>query len=191
MVKTKERFGLTGTEVKLKGFIDSRILYKMPLPMQNALYVYNAMKKITYNDGHTYVTTSQLCRKYWYSTRNAVVSRSLSEKEIEQAVNYLTECDVLEKDHLQSGEEVIVFPHIKEYEMSIAEAVAILMKGLPCLPKTAVYEEVCIQDKLWYSSNQDGDCNCNAMLPLFPKSGINRFFFHLLPLIMTLSFSTA
>ena len=144
MVKTKEHFGLTGTEVKLKGFIDSRILYKMPLLMQNALYVYNAMKRITYNDGHTYVTKRQLCHKYWYSTRNAVVRRSLSEKEIEQAINYLTGCDVLEKDHLQSGEEVIVFPHIKQYEVSIAKAVANLMNGSPCLPKTAVHEEVCV-----------------------------------------------
>lgn len=144
MVNTKKQYGLAGTEVKLKGFIDSRILNKMPLPMQNALYVYNAMKKITYNDGHTYVTKKQLCHKHWYSTRNAVVSRNLSEKEIEQAVNYLTECEVLEKDHLLSREEVIVFPHIKAYEVFIAKAVAMLMRGSPCLPKTAVYEEVCL-----------------------------------------------
>ena len=144
MVKTKDYFGMKGIEVKLKSFIESKLLYTMPKEMQDALYVYNGIKNITYHEGHTYVPVQQMfCRKLYYA-RVAVEKRSMSNKDIVNAIDYLTGQNILEKDALSSGEDILSLPHIKEYEVSIGRNISALMSGSPHLPKNAVVETVSI-----------------------------------------------
>eukprot|EP00795_Rhopilema_esculentum_P000463 gene463-10138_t len=138
LVKTKQKFGLHGVEVKLKGFIDSGLLHRMPKLMQDALYVYNGMKKVTANEGHTYVTMRQITCKSLYSAKKAVLKRNMDDNDIIEAISYLIKENILERDILMSGEEVLVFPHIKGYEVYIAKSLQQLMSGSPCLPISAL-----------------------------------------------------
>ena len=135
-------FGVRNCEVKLKGFHDSGLFDTFDQKMQDPLYVYNAMTRITFEEGHTYVTLRQLQNVRYYSERFAVVARKVSEEAFTCALEYLTEERILEKHKLSGGLDIVMFPHIKQYEDSIAYNIANIMKGESCVPSSAINKEV-------------------------------------------------
>ena len=129
-------------EVKLKGFFDSGLIYKIDSHMQDCLYVYNAMSKMTYQEGHTYIPIRKLKQLKYYGGKYVPLPRAISKKNFVNALGFLCQHKILEFERLKDGTDIVMFPHLKGYEVTISTCLTGLMRGRPCVPEDAVNAQV-------------------------------------------------
>lgn len=129
----KNRFDLKGCEAKLQSFIDCNLLQAMPVVMQDALCVYDALSHMIYKDGHTYVNLVQLKKqpKLAYVTKWA------------ESLAYLKEINVVKT--LETGDSCHVFlTHIRGYEKTIARNLTEIMGNEPWVGNIEIDKQVSI-----------------------------------------------
>ena len=121
----KERFGLSGCEVKLPSFVNCNLMEKMPPINRDALYVYNALCKDTYKYGHTYVPLWKLKRNKCYEPPST--PRVYRVTTWEESLAYLREINVVKTAGDGDGRSVFL-PHIRGYEQSIVRSICKMMR---------------------------------------------------------------
>lgn len=127
----KNRFGLKGCEVKLQSFIDCNLLQQMPLVMQDALRVYDALSRIIRKDGHTYVQLWKLKGKATNVTKWA------------ENLAYLEEINIVKTSAAGDSRHVFL-THIRGFEKTIARNLAEIMDNEPWVGDIEIDEQVSI-----------------------------------------------
>lgn len=129
----KTRFGLKGCEAKLQSFIDCNLLQTMPVVMQDALRVYDALSRMIYKDGHTYVHLMQLKRH----------PKMKNVTKWEESLAYLEEINVVKTSGARDSCHVFL-THIRGYEKTIARNLAWIMDNKPWVGDIEIEEQVSI-----------------------------------------------
>jgi len=130
----KNRFGLKGCEAKLQSFIDCNLLETMPVVMQDALRVYDALSRMIYKDGHTYVHLMQLKRH----------KKVTDVTKWEESLAYLEEINVVGTSAARDCCHVFL-THIRGYEKTIARKLAWIMDNEPWVGDIEIDEQVSIE----------------------------------------------
>ena len=127
----KNRFGLKGCEAKLQSFIDCNLLQTMPVAMQDALRIYDALSRVIYKNGHTYVHLMQL--KSHPKVTNVT--------KWEESLAYLKEINVVKTSVARDSCHVFL-THLRGYEKTIAQNLAGIMDNIPWLGDIEIDEQV-------------------------------------------------
>ena len=129
----KNRFGLSGCEAKLKSFKDCNLLDDMPVVMQEALHIYDALSQLIRRNGHTYVLFKQLKEKL------------KTVKNWTESLDYLRKISVVgtSEDHLGNSRHVFL-KHIRCYEATIAGHIAEIMDKEPWTRNVEIDEQVSV-----------------------------------------------
>jgi len=129
----KNRFGLKGCEVKLQSFIDCNLLEKMPVIMQDALRVYDALSRMIYKDGHTYVHLMELKRH----------PKVTNVTKWEESLFFLEKINIVGTSAAMNCCHVFL-THIRGYEKTIARNLARIMDNEPWVGDIEIDEQVSI-----------------------------------------------
>ena len=129
----KNRFDLKGCEAKLQSFIDCSLLHTMPVAMQDALHVYDALSRMSYKDGHTYVHLMQL--KSHPKVTNVT--------KWEESLSYLKKINIVKTCEARDGYHVFL-THLRGYEKTIARNLAGIMDNIPWFGNIKIDKKVSI-----------------------------------------------
>lgn len=138
----QERFGIGGFEAKIQSFVNCNLMEKMPVVNRDALYIYNALCKVTYKYGHTYVPLQQLKgNKYFQPPFTPQVYQVST---WDASLDYLKEIDVVKTGGDSYGKPSSVsLPQIRRYEQTIVRNICRVMKSShPWLSGLELDEEV-------------------------------------------------
>ena len=105
--------------------MDCGLLEKMDPIMKDALYLFDAATRITYQQGHTYVPWDELKHSRYYC--HSYCPRGHVVTHWEEALEYLCNEDVLGKEDLQGIGRIVFFPLLRNYEEHIAESLSEIM----------------------------------------------------------------
>lgn len=137
----QERFGISGCEVKLPGFINCGLLETMPVVQRDALYIYNALCKLIYKYGHTYVPMWQLKRRKWYNVPFTPGAYHVTNWK--ESLTFLREINAAKTFGDPNNEGCSVFlPHILRYEQTIVRNICKIMKMRPWVGDMEIDEKV-------------------------------------------------
>lgn len=126
-----KKYNLSGCEAKLASFAECDLLQRMPIDMQDALRIYDALSSMVRKYGHTYVYLWQLKQKQHDVTN------------WEKSLAYLSKIDAVKtsEDHL--GDRRLVFlPYLRRFEQKIARNLADIMDKKPWMSNIEIDEEV-------------------------------------------------
>ncbi|XP_022795190.1 DNA helicase B-like [Stylophora pistillata] len=124
------KFGISGCEAKLAAFIDCGLLTAMPVVKRDALYIYNALCKLTYKEGHTFVPLCLLKCGRWYN--KPVAPGPYQVTKWDESLTYLLEIHAVGISGNTFEDECSVFlPHIHGYEKSIVRDICTVRNGMP------------------------------------------------------------
>ena len=137
----QERFGISGCEVKLPAFINCGLLETMPVVQRDALYIYNALCKLIYKYGHTYVPLWQLKCRNWYNVPFTPGAYHVTNWK--EGLTFLREINAAKTYGNPSNEGCSVFlPHILRYEQTIVRSICKIMKMRPWVGDMEIDEKV-------------------------------------------------
>ena len=137
----QERFGISGCEVKLSAFINCDLLEFMPVVQRDALYIYNALCKVIYKYGHTYVPLWQLKRGNLYNVPFTPGAYRVTNWE--ESLTYLREINAAKTaGNAYSNGCPVFLPHIRGYEQTIVRSICKIMKMRPWVGDMEIDEKV-------------------------------------------------
>ena len=144
----KERFGILGLEVKLPAFINCNLLETMPVVQRDALYIYNALCKLIYKYGHTYVHLWHLKKRDWY--KETFTPGAYRVTNWQESLTYLNNINAARTVGNVYGDRCyVVLPNIQGYEQTIAQSICKIMKMRPWVGDLEIDEKVCLVKK-WF-----------------------------------------
>lgn len=138
----QEKFGILGCEVKLSAFINCDLLETMPVVQRDALYIYNALCKLTYKYGDTFEPVWRLKYESWYNPPFTPGAYRVTKWE--ESLAYLSEINVAKttrNGYSKSGAQVFL-PHIRGYEQTIVRSICKIMKKRPWVDNMEIDEKV-------------------------------------------------
>jgi len=137
----QERFGISGCEVKIASFVNCDLMKNMPVVNRDALYIYNALCKVIYKYGHTYVPMWKLKHNKCYEP--PFTPRVYRVTTWKDSIAYLEEMHVVKTYHDDCGNVRSVYlPRIRGYEQTIVRSICKLMKKSPWVSMTEIDEKV-------------------------------------------------
>jgi len=136
----QERFGISGCEVKIASFVNCNLMKNMPVVNRDALYIYNALCKVIYKYGHTYVPMWKLKHNKCYEP--PFTPRVYRVTTWKDSIAYLEEMHVVKTYHDDCGNVRSVYlPRIRGYEQTIVRSICKLMKKSPWVSMTEIDEK--------------------------------------------------
>lgn len=137
----QERFGMSSCEAKIPSFVNCKLMEKMPVVNRDALYIYNALCKVTHKYGHTYVPLWQLKSKKCY--KPPFTPQVYCVSTWEESLDYLKELNVVKTagDAYGNGRSVFL-PHVRGYEQTIVRSICKMMKKRPWVSSLEIDEQV-------------------------------------------------
>ncbi|XP_068670444.1 DNA helicase B-like isoform X2 [Montipora foliosa] len=137
----QERFGISGFEVKIPSFVNCNLLKKMPVMNCDALYIYNALCKVTYKYGHTYFPLKQLKSERYF--KPPFTTESYRVTCWDDSLDYLKAINAVKIGGECYGTPTSLFlPHIRRYEQTIARTICKMRKTRPWVNGVEIDEKV-------------------------------------------------
>lgn len=137
----QERFGISGCEVKIPSFVNCDLIETMPVLNRDALYIYNALCKVTYKYGHTFLPLYKLKYNKYYEP--PFTPRVYHVSTWDDSITYLRDVNVVKTAADPCGNVRSVFlPHIRGYEQTIVRSICKMMKKSPWVSEMEIDEKV-------------------------------------------------